>query len=314
MESPVFVIGMARTGTSLLQRILDAHSHLSIFDESDIFLRAFDLDSHAPMELTPPSAIHALLDAIAPRLERNQLSRDEVEARFYQTSRDPMDLLDVMLKLRMEKRQKRRFGDKTPHNFFHVDRLRQRYPGAQFVFIHRDPRPSYASFRLYRRYGPALRPPHYRTLVRRAVQWSKYIRRMKRAMTELPRGQRMAISFAELLCDPHDTVKRICCFLGEPFEEQMLDVDGSNSSYTDVRPRGVDTMPLERGHGLTRRDLLAIEWLCGDQMLAVGYALELLPEPVVRFLRRRGYYRLQAASYDRYRALRRRLGFTPWQA
>ena len=60
------------------------------------------------------------------------------------------------------------------------------------------------------------------------------------------------VQFESLLATPSRTIREVCEFIGEQFFEEMLEVEGNNSSHGDLRgTKGIQEKVLHREEELT---------------------------------------------------------------
>ena len=114
---PIFVVGMPRTGTTLVERMLS--SHPDVFSAGE--LMNFGL-AVKRMAGTPSNRVldEATLAAAA-GLDHAELGKRYVESTRPRTGNTP------------------RFIDKLPLNFFYVDLIRRALPAAKIICVRRDP-------------------------------------------------------------------------------------------------------------------------------------------------------------------------------
>lgn len=284
--------------------MLDRHPHLSIYLESG-FLNALPPEGESATRATDADAAR-LLDRVG-AAGGLAVARDEVLRRFASTDGSARALFDTLLRLRMEARGKRRFGEKTPSHFTRVDTLRAWYPDARFVYLHRDPRDAYASFKHSAAHRRLLGWAD-RTLVGRCLYWNRYRDALAAAKRRFP-AQVHEVELAALLRDPDGTLRGVCDFLAEPYDPGMLGVTENNSSFDDTREAvGLRPEVLDRRTRLGRMETTAIELLCGEHMLAHGLVLSAPSRALVPLLSRLGFHALARRAH---RWIRRRRSRSP---
>jgi hypothetical protein len=101
----------------------------------------------------------------------------------------------------------------------------------------------------------------------------------------IPAKQRWTIRFEDLVDDPEPTIRALCHFIDEPFEQDMLQFYEQAEQHVNPNFRrlgGVHTLtrPISRRtadkwrDGLTDRDVALVEEVCGGVMQAFGYEPE----------------------------------------
>lgn len=116
-EEPIFVMGMPRTGTTLVDRILSSHSSVHSAGELANFATAFRRIASASGH-TSNEAIAGLPRAFAAWRE---LGQAYVHSTRPGTGHTP------------------RFVDKLPHNFLYAGFIARALPGARLICLRRDP-------------------------------------------------------------------------------------------------------------------------------------------------------------------------------
>lgn len=115
-EEPIFVIGMPRSGTTLVERILSSHPEVHSAGELRNFLVALHRHVGSPQFL-----MDSALPARMATLDWARLGREYLDSTRPGTGRTP------------------RFVDKLPHNFLHAGFIAQALPNARIVCLRRDP-------------------------------------------------------------------------------------------------------------------------------------------------------------------------------
>ena len=144
IHSRVFVVGCARSGTTLLQAMLASHSRVFSFPESHFFCRAVSKRRrHRWLGFTDRQAAQAVLRELAvlvgrPDLERMVPGRSPL---FRSYSRAFVDIVDQAA----AGQGKDVWVEKTPHHVDFLSMIPRYVPGARFVHILRDGRDVVAS-------------------------------------------------------------------------------------------------------------------------------------------------------------------------
>lgn len=137
----VFLVGCPRSGTTLLQRMLDTHPEVAVAPETH-FMRLFWRRRALYDPLERPDHFERLLRDIAARPEFIEMGLDP--AHFQRVAWEGPRTYDALLRLLLEQfassRSVRVVGEKTPDHLVHMLPLKEFFPSARFVHIVRDPR------------------------------------------------------------------------------------------------------------------------------------------------------------------------------
>lgn len=127
---------------------------------------------------------------------------------------------------------------KCPDHVFALDTIREVYPDACFVFVHRDPMRVLASVA---RLTEVLRQPFTRHLDRATVgrqvcdRWAEGAARVVAACKSLPKDRVVHIRYGELTGDPVGTVARLYAKFGLPYDAAF---ERRIKGYVDAKPNG----------------------------------------------------------------------------
>src|SRR5262249_57262875 len=136
MDSPIFIVGNGRSGTTLLQLMLCAHPRIFVAFESNFYLfRATFPRNMAPADFLEQSFHN-------PSFRWLGVDPGRVRARLPDPL--PPDRLalayDAVLREAAALRGRVRYGDKSPLNSQYLARLYQDFPDARVIYIVRDTR------------------------------------------------------------------------------------------------------------------------------------------------------------------------------
>jgi len=198
--SPIFVLGLPRSGSTLIEQILASHAQvegtkeLTEIDRMVCTLTGRDPDCHLPLD---PGAV-------------SRLSQQDVEAlgrRFLQETQVYRQLGRPF------------FIDKMPNNFWHIGFIHLILPKAAIIDIRREPM-SCGFSNLKQLYGGANQEFSYGadSFARR---YRTYLDVMRDWDAVLP-GRVLRVSYEDLVEDLEAGVRRLLGHCGLPFEAQCL--------------------------------------------------------------------------------------------
>jgi hypothetical protein len=204
-----FVVGVGRSGTTLLRMMLDSHPQLAIPPETQFVPDVLDAAERGTRGA-------ALADVIATarnwedfRLEREQL------ARRIGNEADAADALRSFYALYAERQGKPRWGDKTPKHVTRLRRLGGALGEARFVHLIRDGRDVALS---RRRRGMGAGKPMAET----AELWRRRIERARAQGRQL-RGRYLELRFEDLIADAEPALRAVCALVELDYDGSMLD-------------------------------------------------------------------------------------------
>ena len=214
-ERPFFIVSAPRSGSTLLRLILDAHPRLAVpppdwlFDLVYPYLYSYgDLRERVHLlalaedMLNTPTVEKWPVKPTARELVN--LAGDTSFAALYAALHDGY--------ARAEK--KARWGEKTPRNSFWIDEIHALWPDAQFIHIVRDGRDQAIDI------SDSLLWPY--SVYSGAHLWQRYVNAVRDAATRLAPGSFFEIRYEALCADTQSSVRQMCDFLGESFDECML--------------------------------------------------------------------------------------------
>jgi hypothetical protein len=278
-----FVVGVPRSGTTLLRLLLDAHPDLAIPSETGF---AFVLGA-----LPPDASRDDLFDGLVGLHTWGDLgvSRDDLAAEFARLlPASAGEGLRAFYRLYAAQRGKSRWGDKTPVHVEYMDVLAEALPEARFVHIVRDGRGVAASWR-----GLAFAPGDG-SIEAIATAWSTGVEAAQRMGAGLPHYRE--VRYEQLVDDPEATLRELCDFLELPFDGAMLRAHehaperlGEVASIKaaggvhrlpdgDLRPFELTLHPPDAGRAeawrneLTGDEVARFEAIAGSALAARGYA------------------------------------------
>jgi tetratricopeptide (TPR) repeat protein len=200
-DRPIFIVGMPRTGTTLIESILAAHPEVNAGGELAIFgALVKQLSGGSKRELLDPQN---LTDAAEIDLDR--LGRAYIEAT------GPIATSAA------------RFTDKTPINVIYAGLIHRALPNARIVCLRRNPMDSVvAFFRMMFFAWPHIYPSVY-DLESAAHHYVRFHRLADRWREILPADRYREVRYEALVADQEAETRRLLEFAGLEFDPATLD-------------------------------------------------------------------------------------------
>ena len=203
-----FVVGMNRSGTTLLRMMLDAHPQLTIPPETH-FVPALIKACKEP-GATPEDALEAMKSA----REWGDFGFSDVEmlTRLRATNMRPGPAVRTFYQAYMDQQGKPRWGEKTPTYVQRMRLIERALPEARFVHVIRDGRDVALSV--------LDRTVRDLTAADVARRWTKKITKARQAAPRL--RHYTEVRYEDLIGDTEPILRRVCEFIKLDFDPEML--------------------------------------------------------------------------------------------
>jgi hypothetical protein len=214
-ETPFFIVGNPRSGTTLLRFILSSHSRIYIPEETGFLPH---VTGYLGRTLTRDE-VARLVRRIG-RMNAEWLDLVADEEAFYASLPAPTltHVLDQLYRIKLAPHHAVRWGDKGPSYVRVLKSIDAIFPTAQYIHVIRDGRD--CSLSALKKWG---RQYWYYDTYYLMQTWARNVRAGQAAASWLGAERYLEIRYEELVSDVEAVVRRICGFLGEAFEPQMLD-------------------------------------------------------------------------------------------
>lgn len=205
-----FVVGVNRSGTTLLRMMLDAHPGLTIPPETHFAPELIEVASAG--SATP----EGLLATITSQREWGDFGLSEAELMERFGALEPLSAggaLRAFYEAYAERVGKPRWGDKTPIYVKSMRAIARALPEARFVHVIRDGRDVALSIRD--------RATKEHPIDRIAERWVRRITRAREQAEHLDHYRE--IRYEALILDTDPTLREVCDFLELPWDDAVLD-------------------------------------------------------------------------------------------
>lgn len=272
---PVFLAGADRSGIGLVGELLNAHPNVFVSRRTRFWTFYYGRFG----DLGQPSNLEEAIDAMMrySRILELDPDRERLLAEFPHQPGTPGygTLFELLHRHHLERIGKRRWGDKTLNAERHATTIFGEYPDARMIHVIRDPRDRYASQALHRNASRG-------GIGAGMALWLSSFRHARRNRATYP-GRYEVVRYEDLVSDPVTVVEGLCAFIGEPFDQAMLDAPGPPQSVADRGAagavRGLVPAPVGRYlRDLSVRDIAFIQVAARRPMREMGY--ERTPTPL----------------------------------
>jgi sulfotransferase family protein len=243
IETPIFLIGSERSGTTLLRLMLDHHPQI-----------AFNLESEFLVSEISGTGAFPEMTGYLDRLRQNRVFR---HSRF--VIRGDLDypaLVNDFLQQKLQRDRKSVAGATVHYGF---SKLQYIWPAAKYIYMLRDGRDVASSVVEMGWAGNVFVGANWWLEAER--EWAAYRR-------SLPPDRWIEVRYEELIADTGAQLARICDFVGVSFSQRMFDY-AKTSSYS--LPDSSQACKWRRK--MPAGDIRLLEARLGPQLAARGYEL-----------------------------------------
>jgi hypothetical protein len=225
-----FIVGCPRSGTTLLQRLVDAHPQMAVTPETHWIPRWFH---KRPGKLQDGLVTKQFLRKLIayPRFLELGIDPLELKKMIKGGKRVPYDhFISKVYDLYGQRWGKLIVGDKTPGYARELPTLHLLWPEARFVHLIRDGRDVCLSILNWERaksWKVGEGAARFRTWAQdpvgtSALWWEWHVRLAREAGEHLGGGLYYELRYESLVAHPKDECRALCEFLGVPYDDHMV--------------------------------------------------------------------------------------------
>jgi Sulfotransferase family len=270
MAPPLIILGVGRSGTTLLRVMLDRNTTLAIpYETFFVPQLAHRQGRHPKLDefLDDLGRLRTLYDwgirpeDVRPRLREGMTINEAIGAIFETYA---------------ERQGKPRWGDKTPLYMQQLPLLERLFPDALWVHLIRDGRDAALSFLELPEGFSGKTWAQPRTVAQFAARWRTEILSARRLGRHA--GDRyLELRYEDLVAEPERELRRVCEHGSLPWEADMLDHTRISDAANMPEHRNLAQPPTpglrDWRSQMSREDALAFEQVAGDVLRSAGYEL-----------------------------------------
>ena len=211
---PVFIVGMPRSGTSLVEQILDSHPDIFGAGElPDIMQISTNISKHVGANQRYPECLQDVSSETLSGIANNYLN-----------------------KLSHLNPTASRITDKMPHNFLHLGLIQLLFPSARIIHVRRNPLDTCVSI-----YFNEFSAEHaYAYNLKYAAEYYKQYELLMQHWDNVINLPMLKINYEDLILNQEDWSRKLIAFIGLEWDDKCLDFFNNNRnvatpSYDQVR-------------------------------------------------------------------------------
>jgi hypothetical protein len=276
---PIFIVGAARSGTTLLQRMLRSHPNISSPTGESQFVVPLDRDRASFGDLTRLDNVRRVVEVMyrtnPEYLETDfhglEFDLDLIAKALHQEGRASIEgLIAALFELNARGENKTRWADKTPYYILHLERIKTMFPDAQIIHVIRDGRDVALSM-LGRRFDLDIH-----NVFAAAERWKHYVDAGQAFGRHAGPDEYIQLRYEDVLSAPRETMGKLCDFLGEPYSEKIVEFDKSSDpkSRTPLLAKPLQKNNWEKWREqMSGRQIRVFEGVAGETLNRNGYRL-----------------------------------------
>lgn len=278
MQSPIILVGLPRSGSTLVSRILN--ESLNCFIVNDFYYLQY-VESIGGFHHSNAQIKKLLVDFIFDQLKNRtkpeglgdevwfglpfSSSQQEELNRFVEAykadgqTKNWAQILQDIMQVAAELAGKPVWGYNTPQDYLNFNRIHGEFPEAKFIFLLRSPLATLLSYKYYWTVLPKFRGDRgrYHPVIQ-SLAWKTCVKTYFDLRQEYGDQHCMLIKFEEVLSDTEKVLAEINQFSGIEFPKIDLSSFGHNSSLSkgqkERQPKKITGLEVKICHFLTQKE------------------------------------------------------------
>ena len=273
LKNPIFVTGPPRSGTTLIQLLVSAHSNIYTLPETHYFTFVKDIAGDQFGKEYVQSVLQSLSQK--PGISFSEESKKQIDTCVENKGINDRNILHCIIEefKEVNNLSGTRWLEKTPRHILRLDEIKKCWPDACFLVVIRDPRGAISSFHSKRNFSSKY--ARYMDLFRRIDAWKMCIKAKDSTKVEFKQ-----ICYESLVAKPKDTLGDIMAYVGEKTQNDQLQSFNNNFSTATLTTEGhkhlnnsstIVDRTIVWTDRLSRSEIKWIEYLCLKEMRRLDY-------------------------------------------
>jgi len=274
INSPIFIVGVGRSGTTLIQSMLNAHKDIAFTPETH-FLRNYIGNISVNKKLVK-NDVNYIINKINndENLKRTDMNLNEIINLIVKKGEfNLVEFYKKLLKNYAKARNKSMIGDKDPKNIEYLHDIKRIFPNAYIVHIIRDPRDVVVS----RMKAEWSRDRNFLTHV---IAYREQLHKGIRDGKKLFGNHYFELFYEDLIEYPEKTLKKVCKYLNISYDSGMLHFNEKADKIIKGKERQwkencfkpvISNNKNKWKNKLNRHQVLLVENICNKSFRNFGY-------------------------------------------
>jgi hypothetical protein len=299
-RAPVFVVGSARSGNTMMHHMLLSSGHFPIYRTEPL---VFDLLLPRFGDLRKAYVRRELMGywVRSRQFRRSGLDAREITQKVLRSVRSGGDFLRIVMGEIAQTGGFQRWAVWGPDNLLYIPEIKRQIPEALFIHVVRDGRDVALALDRKRFIRPFPWDRNSRLFVS-ALHWMWKVRTGRRYARVLG-SDYLEVHFEDLVLNPSDTLEKVGAFIGQTLDYEKIRkteigaLRRPNTSFTEEL-EAHNFSPVGRWKSLLSEDqIVRLEALTGELLVELGYPLS-HPQRASLGFRLRAMQSLYSGFYD----------------
>ncbi len=279
MNPYAFFVGCPRSGTTLIQRLGNAHPLLAVVNEAEWIAKWWERRvGVAPDGTVTPELVERLLSH--KRFPRLGLEPERVAGLVRDSGpKHYTSFVTELFDLHGRVEGKPLVGEKSPSYVKHLATMHELFPHARFVHLIRDGRDVALSALDWKKSERILGPfPTWQDdpVTTAAIWWEWHVRLGREVGASLGPDLYYELRYESLVDDPEDECRKLCAFLDVPYDDAMLRFHEGRTRPKPGRGAKAAWLPVTPGirswrEEMPTEDVARFEAACSPLLDELGY-------------------------------------------